>query len=125
MIRALASVLLAALTALPAIAFADCYVNPKGDLVGGHYTTLHACHKWGSSVRCNPDRSSETAYATFYFKGDPDIACGVRIQPNGMTKWHASTSTWYHYTPHKQEIRCSQYWVNNNTLDVNGTLVKK
>ena len=125
MFRTVAFALVALFALVPAVAFADCYVNPKGDLVGGHYDVLHDCHRWGSSARCNPDNSARTGYVTFYFKGDPDIACGVRIQQNGMTKWHAYTAEWYHYSPHKQVIKCTQYWQNNNTLDVTGTVIKK
>lgn len=112
---------LAALTAFPAAALADCYVNPKGDIQ--KYETLHACHSWGASVRCDPSEG-HTAYVTFYFKGDWDIACGVRITPNGAHMWHANTTTWYHYTPHHQLIECTQYWQNNNTLDVTGKRIK-
>ena len=95
-------------------AFADCYVNPKGELAPG-YNVGHGCHRWGASARC--DRAG---FVDFAFKGDPNISCGVYITQNGSTKWNASTMEWHRYTPDHKKILCKQYWVNNNTLDVTG-----
>lgn len=100
-------------------AFADCYVNPKGDLVGGGRNTIHGCHKWGASARC--DRAGSV---DFHFKNDPNISCTAWITANGATKWDAYTTSWHRYHPDNKKITCKQYWVNNNTLDVTGTLVK-
>ena len=98
------------------VAFADCYVNPKGDLVGGGRWAIQKCHNWGASARCDGNGQVD-----FHFKNDPNISCTAYISPNGSKHWDAFTREWHRYTPDHKKISCKQYWVNSNTLDVTGT----
>ncbi|MGH7660986.1 MAG: hypothetical protein ACRENA_08770 [Vulcanimicrobiaceae bacterium] len=106
------------------VAFADLYINPKGDIqllrVGS------GCHAWGSSVRCDPNPATTGAHprsAYFRLKGNDKVGCdvyGIYSNHNGHA-WVARTESWVYSTAHENKINCSQHWVNENTLTVTGT----
>lgn len=99
LVAATTAILLAATTA---IAFADCYINPKGDI-----TLLRVspgCHAWGSSVRCDLD-GYYSGWATFTLKDNKDLRCIVSISKNG-NKWDAYTHIDVPTVPDKKKISC-------------------
>lgn len=112
----LTALLILLFAATTTAAFADCYVNPKGGLIGGGRSAIQKCHNWGASARC--DGSGQV---DFHFNNDPNISCTAYISPNGSKHWDAFTREWHRYHPDNKKISCKQHWVNSNTLDVTGT----
>lgn len=107
---------LSAMVAVPAIALADLYVNPKDGLKT--WEVAYGCHHWGSSVRCEGNSS----YANFLLS-DHATGCSVHAttQSAGSFKplrWHVTVEPYHLYYPHKREVKCWYHWTNDNTVEI-------